>query len=137
MIINWNFIDCQIEINNICLLQKRRGGERSNPKYSVTSTNALVESTTTELGYSKIASDIGGISEVSSNRCARTISIESVNSITNNDLNGTSYIGHVIDEKLVDIDNNNEKRIDHAEQQGLYNSIKQKLVVKNRTSLMP
>lgn len=135
MIINWNFIDCQIEINNICLLQKRRGGERSNPKYSVTSTNALVESTTTELGYSKISSGIGGISEVSDRR-ARTISIESVNSITN-DLNGTPYIGHVIDEKLVDIDNNNEKRIDHAEQQGLYNSIKQKLVVKNRTSLMP
>lgn len=107
-------------MNQFFSLQKRRGGERSNPKNSVTSTNALVESTTTELGYSKIASDIGGISEVSSNRCARTISIESVNSITNNDLNGTSYIGHVIDEKLVDIDNNNEKRIDHAEQQGLY-----------------
>lgn len=116
-------------------MQKRRGGERSNPKYSVTSTNALVESTTTELGYSKISSGIGGISEVSDRR-ARTISIESVNSITN-DLNGTPYIGHVIDEKLVDIDNNNEKRIDHAEQQGLYNSFKQKLVVKNRTSLMP
>lgn len=75
----------------------------------------MVESTTSEIGCSKSSSGIGGISEVS-DQCNRTISIESVNSITN----GT-YIDHVIDEKLVDIDNNNEKHIDHThpESEGL------------------
>lgn len=78
--------------------------------------DSLVESTTTEMDCIKSSSGISGISEIS-DQCARTISIESVNSITN-DLNGTTYTDHVIDEKLVDFDNNNEKRIDHVEQQG-------------------
>lgn len=96
-------------------LQKKRG-RPSNPKHSIASTDSLVESTTSELGYSKSSSGIGGISEVS-DQCNRTISIESVNSMTN-DLNGP-FIEHVIDVKLVDIDNNNEKLIDNAEPEGL------------------
>ncbi|XP_055315645.1 ribosomal protein S6 kinase alpha-5-like [Sitodiplosis mosellana] len=91
--------------------RKKRSG-RSNPKcVSVASTDSLVESTTSELGYSKSSSGIGGTSEVS-DQCTHSISIESNSSITN-DLNGR-FIDHG---KLDDIDNNNEKFIDHSNQE--------------------
>lgn len=70
-----------------------------------------MESSTSELGCSKSSSGIGGTSEVSDQH--RTISIESIT----NDLN-EAYSDHVIDEKMDDIDNNNEKFINHDEQGG-------------------
>lgn len=71
-----------------------------------------MESTTSELGYSKSSSGIGGTSEVSDQYGARSISIESNSSITN-ELTET-----FIDRgKLADIDNNNEKFIDRVNQE--------------------
>lgn len=91
-------------------LQKKRAG-RSNQKCSV---DSLIQSTTSELGYNKSLSAVGGVSEVS--EPFHRISIESITP----DLNGT-YIEHAIEnEKMVDIDNNNEKLIDHTNQEGLF-----------------
>lgn len=84
-----------------------------NPKcLSVASRDSLVESTTSELGYNKNSSGIGGTSEVSDPCGARPMSIESNRSITN------ELAATFIDRgKLADIDNNNEKFIDRVNQE--------------------
>lgn len=98
---------------NFYVLQKKRSGRSNAKSSSVASADSLMESNTSELGYSKSSSGIGGTSEVS-DQCPRTISIESIT----NDLNEAYHIDHAIDEKMDDIDNNNEKFINHDSQEG-------------------
>lgn len=128
-------------------LQKKRGRRRSKPKYSVASTDAVVESTTNELVYNQPSSEIVETSEALIQVKTRSASIEeSIHSASivagpvegipaaspvddasdvvmpdaTPSVNGT-YMNHVIDEKATDIDNNNEKIIDHGnDQEGLF-----------------
>lgn len=74
----------------------------------------MVESSTSDLGYSKSSSRTGGISELS-DQAPQSTSKEPANSIVN-DLNQV-YIDQVTDEKM-DVDNNNEKFINHGNQSG-------------------
>lgn len=132
------------------VLQKKRSRRRSKTVHStstVASRDAVVESTTNELVYSRPTSDIVETSEVLKQIKKRSISIESIHSaglvvaaaapevipaassdvasdataVATSDAtpsaNGT-YMNHVIVEKMIDIDNNNEKVIDHGDQAG-------------------
>lgn len=87
---------------------------RSNAKKCI-STDSLVETSTSDLGHSKSSSRTGGISELS-DQAPQSTSDESANSLVN-DLNQV-YIDQVTDEKMDDIDNNNEKFINHGNQSG-------------------
>lgn len=128
------------------VLQKKRSRRRSKTKYSVASTDAIVESTTSEVVHSKASSDIVGTSEVLSQIKKQSVceyeSIHSAGHVAIPDAapdvapdaspdgnpdaapNATpstnrTYINHVINEKLIDIDNNNEKPIeDRGDQEG-------------------
>lgn len=108
-----------------------------------------MESTTSEIVFNKPSSDTVATSEVLSQIKKQSISVESVHSaslvaiadtapdaipdvipeVTSEVTPDTApdgapssnrtYINHVIDEKMIDIDNNNEKPIDHGDQEGL------------------
>lgn len=120
-------------------LQKKRGRRRSkNTTHStVTSRDAVVESTTNDIVYNVPSSDMVEPPAVLKQIKKRSISIEPVHSAVPEVIpaaspdaasdaihdatpsaNGT-YMNHVMDEKIVDIDNNNEKLIDHGHQEGL------------------
>lgn len=96
------------------ILQKKRSG-RSKAKGSVASAVPVAaESITSNFAFNKPSSDVVGTSVVPS-QIARPKSVDPVNSTTNG-----VFIDRVItDQKMVDLDNNNEKRNHHREQRGL------------------
>lgn len=90
----------------------------------MTSTEALVESTTNELIYNQIETESQPIAEIeTTEQCSQSTGdqiVETVDPITTN-VNGDSvYIEDVIAEKMDDIDNNNEKTIEQDDQEGLF-----------------
>lgn len=113
--------------------QKKRSRRRSKTKYSVASTDALVESTTNEIVYNKSSSveatkvsivepvhsaGLNAAPEVISAASPVVASDATPDAAATPSANGTLH-DHAIVENNIDIDNNNEKLIGHGEQAGL------------------
>lgn len=102
--------------------QQRRRAPRSNAK-SCASTESVVASSTSEKGHSKSSSRIAGICEVVEQEPRSTSSESAATSKIVNDLNPVfidQLNSNEIDVKVDDIDNNNEKFINHGNQDGAY-----------------
>lgn len=107
---------------------------RSKTKHSTVNMDPIVESTSSDAMYNKLHKDIEETSEATvkitkqseSEELGHLFSSRAV--VADSDsvaepvvapATNCTYTDHVVDKKMIDIDNNNEKHIDHGKQAGL------------------